>query len=207
MEIKELLSEYKGGGTGACHPRMMLKVLLFACCQKICSGRRISQALRRGTTFMWLSGNQTPNFRTVNFFRSGRLKIGIEAVFRNLLLFMFDEGYIKIEDYYCDGTIIQVDAGKHKVTWRKNLRRHRERAEACMDETVKETDELCREENLIPEATPDYQVASEDPAREERINNTAEKMAALMRSDKKKVKQKAKKIAGDLCVDTVNLNS
>jgi hypothetical protein len=98
---------------------------------------------------------------------------------------MFDEGYIKTEDYYCDGTIIQADANKHKVTWRKNLQRHRERAEARIDETVRETDELCREENLIPEATPDYQAAPEAPAREERINSTAEKMTALMRSDKK----------------------
>jgi hypothetical protein len=98
---------------------------------------------------------------------------------------MFDEGYIKIEDYYCDGTFIQADANKHKVTWRKNLQRHRERTEARIDETVRETDELCREENLIPEATPDYQVAPEDPVREERINNTAEKITALMQSDKK----------------------
>jgi transposase len=202
MEIKELLSEYKGGGTDAYHLRIMLKVLLFACCRKIYSGRKISRALRRDIAFMWLSGNQTPNFRTVNLFRSCRLKIGIEAVFKKLLLFMFDEGYIKTEDYYCDGAIIQADAGKHKVTWRKNLRRHRERVEARIDETIQEIDELCREENLIPEATPDYQVASEDPTHEERINNTAEKMTALIRSEKK-VKQKAKKLAGDLYVDTV----
>jgi hypothetical protein len=64
---------------------------------------------------------------------------------------------------------------------------HRERTEARIDETVRETDGLCREENLIPEATPDYQVAPpEDPAREERINSTAEKKTALMQSDKKK---------------------
>jgi transposase len=186
MEIKELLSEYRGGGTGACHPRMMLKVLLFACCRKICSGRRISQTLQRDTAFMWLSGSQTPNFRTVNLFRCGRLKTGIEAVFRNLLLFMFDEGCIKIEEYYCDGTIIQADANKHKAVWMKNLQLHHERAEARIDETVKETDELCREENPVSETAPDYQAASEDPAREERINSTAEKMTALMRSDKKK---------------------
>jgi transposase len=115
MEIKELLSEYRGGGTSACHPRMMLKVLLFACCQKICSGRKISQALRRDTAFMWLSGNQTPDFRTVNLFRSGCLKTGIEAVFKNPLLFMFDEDCVKTEDYYCDGAIIQADAGKHNI--------------------------------------------------------------------------------------------
>jgi hypothetical protein len=58
--------------------------------------------------------------------------------------------------------------------------------EARINETIKEIEDLCREENLIPETTPDYQVASEDPAHEERINNTAEKMATLMQSDKKK---------------------
>jgi transposase len=52
MELKELLSEYRGGGTGACHPRRMLKVLFFAYCLKIYSGRKISQALRRDIAFM-----------------------------------------------------------------------------------------------------------------------------------------------------------
>jgi transposase len=203
MEIKELLSGYRGSGTGACHPRMMLKVLLFACCQKIYSGRKISQALQRDIAFMWLSGNQTPNFRTINLFRSGRLKMSIDDIFKNLLLFMFDEGYIKIEEYYCDGTIIQADANKHKVTWRKNLQRHRERVEARIDETIKEIDELCREENPIPETAPDYQEASEDPTCEERINNIIEKMTAIASPDKKKVTQKAKKLAGDLCMDIV----
>jgi Transposase and inactivated derivatives len=203
MEIKDLLSGYKGGGTSAYHPRMMLKVLLYAYCQKIYSGRKISQALKRDVAFMWLSGNQSPDFRTINLFRSGRLKTGIEDVFKSLLLFMFDEGYIKIEDYYCDGTIIQADANKHKATWKKNLQRYRERIEARIDETIKEIEELCHEEGLLPDSSPDYQVAPEDPTREERINNTVEKMNALMQSEKKEVKQKVKKLAGDLYMDTV----
>jgi hypothetical protein len=33
-----------------------------------------------------------------------------------MLLFMFEEGYIRMEEYYCDGTTLQADASKHKVT-------------------------------------------------------------------------------------------
>jgi transposase len=129
LDISNLLSGYSGGGTSSCHPRMLLKVLLYACCLKIYSGRKIADALDRDITFMWLFGKQTPNFRTLNNFRSSRLKGSMDAIFKSLLYFMFEEGHLRFEEYYCDGTTIQAEASKHKVTWKKNSERHRSTVE------------------------------------------------------------------------------
>jgi transposase len=60
MDIN-LLSSYKGGGTSSYHPRMLLKVLLYAYCMKIYTSRKIANALCSDITFMWLSGKQYPD--------------------------------------------------------------------------------------------------------------------------------------------------
>ena len=58
LDISHLLKKYKGGGASSYHPRMMLKVLLYAYLKKTYSCRKIAQALRENIYFMWLSGNR-----------------------------------------------------------------------------------------------------------------------------------------------------
>ena len=65
LDISSLLQTYKGGGTSSYHPRMMLKVLFYAYLNNIYSCRKIEKALQENIHFMWLSGNRTPDFRTI----------------------------------------------------------------------------------------------------------------------------------------------
>ena len=80
MEISALIKQYKGGGTSAYHPRMMLKVLIYAYVERIYSSRGIAKALRENVNFMWLSGMNQPDHRTLNGFRGERMKGAIEEV-------------------------------------------------------------------------------------------------------------------------------
>ena len=66
LDISSLLRAYKGGGTSSYHPRMMLKVLFYAYLNNIYSCRKIEKALQENIHFMWLSGNSTPDFRTMS---------------------------------------------------------------------------------------------------------------------------------------------
>jgi transposase len=66
MDISDLINLYAGGGTSAYHPRMLLKVLLYAYCMKIYTGRKIARALAQDIHFFWLSGMGRPDFRTIN---------------------------------------------------------------------------------------------------------------------------------------------
>lgn len=74
LDITRVLDTYKGGGTTAYHPRMMLKVVLFSYLNNIYSCRKIEQALTDRISFMWLAGNQAPDHNTINRFRSSHLK-------------------------------------------------------------------------------------------------------------------------------------
>lgn len=72
LNISSLLSAYKRGGMNSYHPRMTLKVLFYAYLNNIYSCRKIEKALLENIHFMWLSGNSTHDFRTINDFRGKR---------------------------------------------------------------------------------------------------------------------------------------
>lgn len=140
VDLKVLEQCYKGGGASNYHPRMMLKVLVYAYSIKVYSCRKIDQALGRDIHFMWLSGMQRPDFRTINNFRIGSLKLLIEKVFEEVLDFLIEQGYVKLENYFVDGTKLQADANKHTAVWAKNTERHTKNLQAKVKALLEEID-------------------------------------------------------------------
>jgi len=129
IDVSALLAEYKGGGTSSYHPKMLLKVLVYAYAKRIYSSRRIAEALRENIHFMWISGESTPDFRTINDFRGNRMKGVIGDVFSQVLEYLVAGGYVKLENYFLDGTKIEADANKHKVVWAKRRENYEKRAQ------------------------------------------------------------------------------
>lgn len=113
LNIEPLLATYKGDGTSAYHPLMLLKVLIYAYLTKTYASRLIAKALKENVHFMWLSGMSMPDFRTINDFRSSRLKEVIYEVFASMILFCQENHYINLEHYFVDGTKLQANANRH----------------------------------------------------------------------------------------------
>lgn len=142
MDISDLLNLYKGGGTSSYHPRMLLKVLLYAYSVKIYTGRKIAKALSQDIHFMWLSGMSCPDFRTINNFRSSKAKEVIEVLFKEMLEFLIAHQYIKLENYFCDGTTLRADANQYKMVWKKNAERYGTKIVEKCHELFKQIDAL-----------------------------------------------------------------
>ncbi len=136
LDLEPILSEYKGGGTSSYHPRMMLKVLVYAYTQRVNSSRQIAKALRENVNFMWISGNNRPDFRTINRFRSSVMKDGIEVVFTEVLQYLIEEGYVTLENYFLDGTKIEANANKYKWVWAKSTAKYKERLQEKIQELL-----------------------------------------------------------------------
>jgi transposase len=147
IDISALMRKYKGGGTSAYHPRMMLKVLVYAYVERKYSSRTIAKALRENVNFMWLSGMNQPDFRTVNGFRGERMKGVIEEVFASVVEVLVEEGYIELENYYLDGTKIEAQANKHRVIWAKRNRKYQERLREQVKELLDEVERVNEAEN------------------------------------------------------------
>jgi len=143
MDIKPLLSKYEGGGTSSFNPIMMLKVLVYAYIEKTFSSRKIAKALYENIYFMWLSGGNKPDFRTINRFRSTILKDVMDEVFASVLELLIDEGYIvKFENYFLDGTKIEANANKYTFVWGKSVAKNREKLKEKVKKLLSEIDKL-----------------------------------------------------------------
>jgi transposase len=147
INLEPLLRKYKGGGTSSYHPGMMLKVLVYAYTQRIYSSRQIAKAVRENVSFLWLSGGNQPDFRTINSFRGEKMKGAIEEVFTRVLELLVEEGYVKLENYFVDGTKIEANANRHKVVWAKSRAKYQERMREKVKDLLKEIEAVNDAEN------------------------------------------------------------
>ena len=115
---------YKATGRCPYHPKMMLKVIIYAYMNNIYSCRKIEKLLLRDIHYIWLSGNEHPDFITINRFRN-RVKEEINTVFTQLVLVLADKGFISLDVEYIDGTKIESKANKYTFVWRKTVEKNR----------------------------------------------------------------------------------
>lgn len=148
MNIDPLIESYKGGGASCYHPKMMIKVLVFAYLSRIYSSRQIAKALRQDVVFMWLSGMNKPDFRTINIFRSSRLKPVIDKVFGSMVLLCQEMGYVRLENYFIDGTKIEANASRNSYVWKKNVKRYKAATEDQIKKLLDHIEEVNQQENL-----------------------------------------------------------
>jgi transposase len=147
INLEPVLRKYKGGGTSSYHPAMLLKVIVYAYTQRIYSSRQIAKAVRENINFLWLSGGNQPDFRTINGFRGEKMKGSIEEVFTLVLETLVEDGYVKLENYFVDGTKIEANANRHKVVWAKSRAKYESRLREKVKELLKEIDAITKAEN------------------------------------------------------------
>ncbi|ANB56246.1 transposase DDE domain protein [Anoxybacillus sp. B7M1] len=147
IPMETFLSYYKGGGASAYPPKMMTKIILYAYTQKMYHGREIARELEVHLPLMWLSGFQKPDFRSINRFRSERMKELIDDLFREIITLLVDDGYVKMEDYFVDGTKVEANANRYTFVWRKSAEKYREKLQANVDQLIAHIDGIVEKEN------------------------------------------------------------
>ena len=163
----------------------LIHPLVYAYCKKIYTSRKIAEALLENIYFMWISGGNTPDFRTINEFRGKRMKEVIEEVFSAVVEQLIAGGYVKLENYFLDGSKIEADANKHQVVWAKR----KERYERNVKAKIKELLQVIEAENEREEAEygeQDLESKSGNGSSEETSKALKETIAALNRRLKEK---------------------
>lgn len=142
MDLSAVYAQYAGGGTSSYHPKMLLKVLIYAYSQQIYSSRKIAKALRENIYFMWLSGNSHPDFHTINRFRGVVMKETISDIFEGVLAILIEGGYVKLETYFVDGTKVEANASKYSFVWGKNTKRYKEQVAVKVAQVLEEIEQI-----------------------------------------------------------------
>ena len=187
LDISDILSTYRGGGNSAFNPKMMLKVLVFAYLSNVYSSRRIEELLKRDIYFMWLAGMKRPDFRTINYYRGKRLKVGFDTVFTQVVRLLHEEGFVSLKVQYIDGTKIESVANKYTFVWRGSVEKYDARLKAKTEALLRQIEQnhaIENQENPAPEELTAEEVA-------ERVERIREKVDAdnLSKEERKALKQ------------------
>jgi len=133
VDISSIISRYRPGGTSRYHPRMLLKVMVYAYINNIYSSRKIEEAICQNINYMWLTGMQRPDHNTINRFRGERLQKTLRPIFNQVVLMLCQEGLLNIRDLYTDGTKIEANANRYTFVWGKAIKTSRERIVQQLD--------------------------------------------------------------------------
>lgn len=108
----------------------------------------IAKALRENINYMWLAAGNQPDFRTVNCFRLD-MKDVIEDVFYEVIKLLIERKYIKLQNYFLDGTKIEANANKYTFVWNKSVKNHDRKLDEKIRNHLREIDHIVAEENSI----------------------------------------------------------
>jgi transposase len=186
MDLWPLLAKYEGGGAPAYHPAMMLKVIVYAYSQNIYSSRSIAQKLKTDTAFMFLSGLQSPDFRTICFFRAEHADV-LPDLFVEVVRLCASLGMVGLGHIAFDGTKLKANASVRQTRDRDGLEKEIERIKEQMKEMIQASakiDEL--EDQLYPDGD-GSEIAEELRKKEYRLKKLQEAREVLEREKLEKV--------------------
>ncbi|MFD3450465.1 transposase, partial [Microbacteriaceae bacterium 4G12] len=135
IEDDLFFQHYKGGGRSSYHPKMMVKIILYAYSQKVYSCREIAKLLNENIPAMWLAAMQKPDYRTINRFRTTYMSELIQPLFEKMIHQLIKQKYITMENYFLDGTKIEANANKYSFVWKKTTTSFEEKLKEKIDNT------------------------------------------------------------------------
>ncbi len=147
LDISYIISNYKGGGASSFHPRMMIKVLFYSYLSNVYSCRKIAKALRENIHFMYIAGNSTPDFRTINDFRGKILKDHIHTLFAEVVKMLVSLGYVSLDVQYIDGTKIEAKGNRYTFVWRKSVEKNKDKLEGKVKRILQDIESSIQSDN------------------------------------------------------------
>lgn len=187
LNLKLLTEVYSKEGRPSYHPKMLLKVMVYAYMDNIYSSRKIEKAMRENINFMWLSGKQVVDHNTIARFRSNKLKDVFKDIFKQVVILLAEEGLVKLKEVYTDGTKIESIAGRYTFVWGNAIKTRKEKMAEQLDEMWNYAQAIADNEDDEPEpAPPNLKEISP-----EKIENIVQKIEQKIR-DNPKASSKAK---------------
>ena len=155
LDLREFKKLYRERGRCAYHPKLMLKVILYAYMNNIYSCRKIEKAVQRDIHYIWLAAQERPDFVTINRFRN-RVKNEINNIFTQVVLLLAERGFITLDVEYIDGTKIESKANKYTFVWRKTVEKNRRKLQDKIRVLLQQIDEVIAQDKAAESETVDF---------------------------------------------------
>ena len=193
LNLEAFKQLYKERGRSPYHPRMMLKIILYAYMNNVYSCRRIEKLLLRDIHFIWLSGYEKPDFITINRFRN-RVKDEISKIFTQVVLILASKGFITLDVEYIDGTKIESKANKYTFVWRKSVEKNRGKLMKKIEALLGQIDDAIAQDNAAEKKDVVEFTSSSLSEVIDELKQSLENPVPSDKEGKKKIREKKKQV-------------
>lgn len=107
-------------GSPAYSRRMLLRLLVQAAIDGVWSSRDIGKLARENIIYMYLTGNEKPDFRTICLFRKENKEL-VERTFKKVVSVAHGLGILDLGHLSTDGTKIKANASNNRVLRKKDI--------------------------------------------------------------------------------------
>jgi transposase len=123
LDLTNVYAVYQDEGNTAYHPKMMLKVLFYSYLIGVMSSRKMEAGLEYRADYIFLSGDQVPDFRTLNNFRARHIG-QLPELFAQIVMLCAVLGMIDFKHLAIDGQKIAACANfRNNVDRKRALKR------------------------------------------------------------------------------------
>ena len=110
IDVSEIEEKYRFKLCNSAYPRrMLLRLLVQAAIDGVWSSRKINKLAHENVVYMYLAGNEKPDFRTLCKFRSENKEL-IETTFEKNVTFTKARGILTLEHLSTNGTKMKANA-------------------------------------------------------------------------------------------------
>lgn len=122
IDVSGVEKRYRSGPGNPAYPRrMLLRLLVQAAIDGVWSSREIDKLAHENVIYMYLAGNEKPDFRTLCNFRRDNKEL-IEAVFKETVTVARDLRILKLGYLATDGTKIKANASNDHTLSEEELK-------------------------------------------------------------------------------------
>lgn len=185
LNLALLEMRYGNMGQPAYQPRLMLKIILYGFTVGIFSARKLTRACRENLAFQYLTGGETPAFKTFIEFRQ-RHRDDMQEVFLQTVKLAQALGLKRLANVALDGTKIQANTSKHKAMSYDRMEKEEQRLKEEITALLKKAEEVDAQEDQEYGVNEDgYSLKDELARREDRLKKIEEAKSALEEREKK----------------------
>src|SRR5258707_2955307 len=114
LDLRAMAGSYRGSGSAAHHPRMLLGVLVYGYATGVFASRKLERATYDSVAFRFIAANDHPDHDTIATFRRRFLK-EITELFVKVLMLAREMGVVQLGTVALDGTKIHANASRHSA--------------------------------------------------------------------------------------------
>lgn len=188
INLENLIESYSKEGAASYHPKMLLKVMVYAYMDNVYSSRKIEKAMRENINYMWLSNRSVADHNTLARFRSKKLKSVFKDIFKQVVLLLSEQGLLTLKEVFTDGTKIESYAGRYTFVWGNAIKTRKEKMVKQLEEMWDYAQSIADDEDKDPEP-PEFKKLDKTT-----VEQTADKINSILKEKKSadpKMKAKA----------------